>query len=327
MSMKLSFGYLLAFLLLFGPVRPAAASFQGEWESAAAWSDMAAGDDWFCSTGLRLGGDWQLNAGSTLTWRGTIGFDTRTDGIQTEVERLYAQYEQEAFRLRLGRQAVSWGVGRFFRPTDLVTPRTPLSAEEVRPGQDLLTATWATSALTKLELLAGGENLAGGRIGWRLNRTDLNLSGLIEPGGTKTVGLDFQGGLGGFYSEAAYQWLDDAADGSFAAMAGWKKTLKEGTIIYLEYLYDGRGRFYAGRNYLAAGIEIPRDELTTYTLALLGNLDDGGSTLAGRVSLILGDALDLEGGAAFVLGPAGTEFYTLAGGARTSLSVRLKYYF
>ena len=50
------------------------------------------------------------------------------------LERGYLQYEAGSLRLRLGRQAVSWGAGWFFRPSDLITPRSPLSAEATRPG-------------------------------------------------------------------------------------------------------------------------------------------------------------------------------------------------
>ncbi len=141
------------------------------------------------------------------------------------------------------------------------------------------------------------------------------------------MGLDFQGGLGGFYGEAVYTWTDGLEDGKTSAMLGWKRTLGSNRSFYLEYLYDGQGRFLFGRNCLAAGLDIPRDELTTYTLAAVGNLDDGGTTLTGLVSLLLTDNLDLRAGVATILGPDGTEFLTLAGGSRWTLNAQVKYYF
>jgi hypothetical protein len=42
---------------------------------------------------------------------------------------------------------------------------------------------------------------------------------------------------------------------------------------------------------------------------------------------ILSDNFDLTGGVSVILGPEGTEFWTMAGGARVSLSLGTKYYF
>lgn len=324
--MRRAMAMCLALALLICLGAPALASWQGEWQSSLAWSDPINGEEWYWASGLRLQADLSFSEEMTFFLRGWLGLDSDSGEWRTELERAYLQYDRASYRLRLGRQAIGWGAGWFFRPTDLVTPRIPLAADETRPGKDLAVLTWFVSPLTNLELIAG-EDLYGLRNGWRIGGTNLRLLGLAEPGGINSIGLDCQGGLGGFYAEAAWEWTDEFAAGRPAAMLGWQKTLGGENLLYLEYLHDERGRFYGGRNYLAAGLEIPRDELTTYTLAVLGNLDDRGATLIAQGSWLLTDTLDLAAGVSILLGPEGTEFYNLAGGARAGANVQAKWYF
>ena len=317
---------LAVFLLLMLATPALGVQMQGEWESALALSFPPAGADWQWQTGLRLAGDVPLTEEYAFTLRLSMLANSQNTDLTGTLERGYLQYEAGTVRLRLGRQAVSWGAGWFFRPTDLITPRSPLSPEATRPGMDLFSVTWATSPVTALEGVAG-EDLAGARIGWQVGRTGIRFLALVEPGDLKTVGFDLQGGLGGFYGEAVYTWTDVLADGKAAATIGWQRMLDSNRSIYLEYLHDEQGRFSFGRNCLAAGLDIPRDELTTYTLAVVGNLDDGGGMLTGLVSLLLTDNLDLRAGIGTILGPEGTELLTLAGNSRWSLNVQVKYYF
>ena len=317
---------LISLVLILAFSSPAYGTVQGEWEGSFALSDPVAGDGWYWSTGLRLTGDWALGGGFNLTLRGSAGINSLTDEFDAILERGYIQYENGPCRIKLGRLAVGWGTGWFFRPTDLITPLSPLSPEEGRPGRDLLTFTWATSDLTDVELIAG-EDLYAARAGWQLDRTSLRVLGLCEPDGRKTLGFDIQGGLGGFYSEACCEWTDDLAGGKLAALVGWKRVLGDGLFLYLEYLRDERYRFHFGQDYLAAGLEYSRDELTTYTVAAVGNLGDGGTMLMGMARYLLSDNFDLQGAVGLILGPEGTEFLTLAGGSRVSLSLGAKYYF
>lgn len=313
-------------LLVLAFSAPACGSFQAEWDGTAALSDPTVGDGFFWSTSLNLRGDWSAAEKLSFTWRGSLNLNSFTDELEATLARGYFQYESGPLRLGLGRQAVSWGLGWFFRPTDLITPRTPFSPEEGRPGMDLMTAAWATSPVTNVEL-AVGDGLYGARAGWQIGRTSLRMLGLVEPDGHKSLGFDLQGGLHGVYIEACYEWRDDPHAGAPAGIIGWKKLLGEGRLFYLEYLHDERERFHPSRDYLAAGLELPVDELTTYTIALEGNLNDGGYLLAGTARLVFSDHLDLNGAVGIILGPEGTEFLTLARGARASLTFGAKYYF
>ena len=300
---------------------PAAAAFSLRGTGEADLS--SAGGECHHAAGFELNGLWSAGEAWSLSLRGHLGV---VDGeFEAEAERLYLEYARGPFRLRLGRQAVAWGAGWFFRPTDLITPRLFLGEEEGRPGRDLVSLSFATSALTAVEF-AAGEDLLAARAGWEIGRTGLRLLGL-KKGGVKTLGCDLQGGLAGFYLEAAYEWTEDPAAGRPAALLGWNRTIGGDRLLYLEYLHDERGRFFFGRNYLAAGLEIPRDELTTYTLAALANLDDGGVMASGLVNLVLSDRADLRAGAGLILGPKNSEFALAASGARLSLSAGYRYYF
>lgn len=52
-------------------------------------------------------------------------------------DHLYYQYQQDQWRLRIGRQPTSWGAGRFWQPVDLFGAFSPVALDrEYKPGID-----------------------------------------------------------------------------------------------------------------------------------------------------------------------------------------------
>ncbi len=325
---------------LFGQVGLAEGAVQGQLEGELGWYSPWDENRWAGWLKLQLGGDWSLGEDLALFLRGSSSYDSTTAEPDFTLERAYLRYETGKLRLNLGRQAVSWGVGWFFRPTDLITPLTPLSKEETRPGQDLLRLTYATSAVTNLEAL-GGEELLAARYEWRIKKTNLRLLGLVQSG-AKVVGLDFQGGLAGFYGEAAYGFTDELNSGFWTSMLGYRKIFKEDWNGYLEYLHDASGaadpaqydysllaagsRRYLGQDYLALGLVVPWDDLTDYTGAVVVNLRDQGLVLSNYLNVAVSENLDLKAGAILVMGAAETEFGQMAAGQKVILSLGGVYY-
>ena len=78
----------------------------------------------------------------------------RTDSYFTRdfVHRMYWSYNSEKFKFSAGRQAISWGQGRFLNPLDLITPTGPfiLDIEDVA-GSDSVDFTYYLGTYNMIE--------------------------------------------------------------------------------------------------------------------------------------------------------------------------------
>ena len=335
---KISILPFIMILLLFCS-RPAAADIKVEMDTQLGWNSAVSDLPW--DAGFITDGNWSLGSNLAFFLKDQLHIDQADQQWQGTLDRCYLRYEQGAARFNLGRQGVTWGIGWFFRPTDIITPLTPLAEEETRPGKDLAALRLATSPLTATDLIAGDQVYAA-RTEWRIGPTNLRLLGVYQPQYVNAVGVDFQGGLAGLYGEGVFRWAAATAvdQGRFAGLIGWRKTVK-GSQFSMEYYRNGLSEasgaladllaenrnhelLYENRNYLAAGIEIPWDQLTTVSVTAISNLDDGGSIVTGTASWQLSDNLDLKGTIMTVAGSEGTEFYR---GSRVTALVEMKYYF
>ena len=291
---------------------------------------------------LNLTGDcvWQVNPAVTIVGRGhalaSIPCLSTDPGSALNVclslDRLFLQYEAGRARATIGKQAVNWGLATIFRPTDLITPRAPGGFGEGRPGKTLVTLFWRTSPLTGVELILG-ENLYAGRGEFRIGQTNFGILGLtnhVNPAGSKNpatignepnimtptnagvvnaVGLDFQGGLRGFYGEVCHNWTDTgqhssdtaysgapAAPAITSATIGWKTMLRGGNLIFAEY-YRNHVRLdniNAVTRLAALGLTYQYDEFTTFGLVGIADLTDSSWTATGTLTSLLTENLDLN---------------------------------
>jgi hypothetical protein len=328
------YGFLTIILLLLFPT-PACGEVKVDWESTASGSNLIEEQGLSWDTGFRLSGDWAFGEKVAFFLRDKVAVNSLTKEWTGALERCYIRYESGSFRANLGRQAVNWGIGWFFRPTDLITPITPLAQEETRPGKDLAVLRWSTSALTAMDLIAG-ERLYGARGELRWGDTNLRIMGVSQyqaqglplPKTVNNLGWDVQGGLAGFYTEGKYAW-DEASpfmNGNTTALVGWRKMVGSDRQLFVEYLLNN-DLLYSGRNYLAAGLQIPWDELTSFSITGIANLDDGGIVLDGIADVQLTDSLDLRGMIAVFAGEDTSEFVLKTGGARWNVLLQVKYYF
>ena len=275
--------------------------------------------------------------------------------VELSLDRLFLQYESGRARAIIGKQAVNWGLAAVFRPTDLITPRDPGASGEGRPGKVLASLFWRTSPLTGVEVVLG-EDLYAGRAEFRIGRTNLGILGLTQRGGPadnrnpagsrsggaadsdnstrlgngtsitnlttssveNALGLDFQGGLKGFYGEICHRWQDTGAQGSDMAHSdtsrgmsttsgaiGWKTMLRGGNFVFAEYCRNHvhLGNISAVTQLAAAGITYQYDEFTT--LGLVGATDptDGNWIATGTLTSLLTENLDLNCGLSITQGP------------------------
>ena len=114
---------------------------------ASSSSGLAAG-----VLGLRTAGD------SSRLVTLTNNLDTGAHhSAQVGFDRLALEYRHRGFRLRLGRQAVSWGGGLVFQPLDLFNPFAPTTIDQdYKPGSDLLLLQQALGKRNNAQLLVIG---------------------------------------------------------------------------------------------------------------------------------------------------------------------------
>jgi hypothetical protein len=333
---------LTLFLILICSM-PVLADVKVESDTIIGWNDANSDLSW--KTGFITSGDWSLGPKIAFFLKDDLSISQAEQQWQGMLDRCYVQYEKGPVRVNLGRQGVNWGIGWFFRPTDLITPLTPLAEEETRPGKDLAVLRWSTSSLTATDFIAGNGVYAA-RSEWRIGATNLRLLGVCQPEYINAVGFDFQGGLAGFYGESAYRWaaIDSVEQGKFVGLIGWKKTIWSGSQLYMEYYRNDFSKataglanlltqnkaqeiVYSNQNYLAMGVQVPWDQLTTFSLTGVSNLDDSGIILTGIASWQLTDSLDIRATLMGVTGPDGTEFWSMGQGSRVSAALEMKYFF
>ncbi len=74
--------------------------------------------------------------------------------LGSRIDWLTVTGERGRFKLVVGRQAISWGAGRFFTPTDLVSPFHPTQVDrEVKPGVDALLLAWSITDTSELTVV------------------------------------------------------------------------------------------------------------------------------------------------------------------------------
>lgn len=324
--------FTLVFLLLCST--PAFGEVKVDWESTVSGSNFIADQGLSWDTGFRLNGDWAFGEKFTFFLRDKLTINSLTREWTGALDRCYLRYESGSFRANLGRQAVSWGIGWFFRPTDLITPITPLAQEDTRPGKDMAVLRWSTSPLTAVDIIAG-DRVYAARGEWRWRDTNIRIMGVSQyqaqalplPKTVNNLGWDVQGGLAGLYTEGKFAWDESSfADGKTTALVGWRKMIGSDRQLFVEYLRN-HDPLYSGQNYLATGLQIPLDELTSFSITGIANLDDRGIVLDGIADLQLSDNLDLRGMIAVFAGQDTSEFITKTGGARWNVLVQMKYYF
>jgi hypothetical protein len=88
-------------------------------------------------------------------WMSMERSERRNDSIVSrDIHRAFASYSTDTFKLAIGRQAISWGEGRFLNPIDLITPVGPflLDIEDV-PGADAVDLSYYINSFDMLEVV------------------------------------------------------------------------------------------------------------------------------------------------------------------------------
>jgi hypothetical protein len=168
--------------------------------------------------------------------------------MQHNLDLLALKIGGERGDLIVGRQVFSWGSGRLWNPTDLLSPFAPTDIDrEVRRGIDAVRASVPLGATAQADILWLPQQLARDNGG--LARARFNVAGFdISPSVAKYVrdmvyGLDAGGDIGpvGLHAEAALTDALDVDERFVRAVAGVSLQPTSELFITGEYYFNGWG--------------------------------------------------------------------------------------
>lgn len=206
-----------------------------------------------------------------------------------EFDRLAATVSVWKMDFTFGRQAITWGTGRFWQPTDLFSPFGPLQVDrEFKAGADAARLLFAVGDFTQAEFVwsfgrdADPDRSAGvGRFKTLVKDYDLSvLGGRVQ---TDVVGGgDFAGDLGGsgigIHGEFLFHHVRDGSD--FLDF-----------LVGLDYRFPGKGPYLLGEYYYYGAGATNAEGLNR---VLLDNrVLSRGTLLLGRHNLGLGASYEI----------------------------------
>ncbi len=217
--------------------------------------------------------------------------------------------------LKLGRQRIAWGTGRFWSPLDLLNPVSAIALErEERAGVDAALVEMKFGPLAKASAVYAPrrDGLAADRaVQWHGNAggTDYSLvAGRLA--GEDVVGLDLatQIGQAGLRAEATHQ--RPAGRSSFQRLLlGLDYAFANTLTLSTELYYNGAGtRDQSRSRYLGVYAGYDLTPLLKWANYVVVNLDDGSRAVDARLTWSARSDLDLTLGLQRFGGRAGSEY-------------------
>ena len=262
------------------------------------------------------------------------------------IDRASVAYTSENLVLKAGRQAITWGSGLFFHPSDIVAPFSPDAIDtSYKPGVDMLYTQYLFDngadiqaiAVPRAETLGGSVALDQSTLAVRGSTTLGNLDGALfyaRDRGDNVAGLNLSGPLGGASWNAEYvHWrlADGTTHPSWLFNITNFGTLGDWNISYFaEYFHNGFGVdasvpldalpanltkrmstgqvFLGGQDFLAPGGRFQVTADLSISPSAIISLNDGSKLAMIAVNYALGDNTDLAFDYSNPLGADGTEF-------------------
>ena len=219
-------------------------------------------------------------------------------------DRLLLSYHLPFADLTVGRQAISWGTGRLWNPTDLFAPFSPTEIDtEEKAGTDMINLEIPIGSLTGFNavytpLKTFEDSSIAGRFKTNIYAYDISMMmGKFHE--EMVYGLDFSGYIGGagFRGEGTYTQVEGEED-FFRFILGTDYSFPKNLYLALEYYYNGfgtnnennyltllsspeflkrlqRGEVYnLARDYLGVFLTYPIFPLLTLWGTVIFNIDD-----------------------------------------------------
>jgi hypothetical protein len=265
--------------------------------------------------------DWTIQESGSLLWR-------------HELDRLNMHLSLPAVDIIIGRQAISWGVGRIWTPSDLFVAFSPVEIyREYKAGVDAVSLKIPLGAFSQLELVyaAFGDDFSQQDAALRMQKTvgDFVLGFM---GGKffrdAVLGPFFDGELNGVGVRGEFTFTHDTSHPQhqqrtfIRGVSSVDYRFANGLYALLEYYFNGfgeadpadypllftsarvaRGEIYNfGRHYLGTTLQYEPHPLITTNLTGLWNLLDQSFLIGPLLLLSLSNEADLRLGAYFPIG-------------------------
>ena len=249
------------------------------------------------------------------------------------VHRLYRAQLQMAFGdtdVRIGRQRIAWGTGRFWSPLDLLNPFSPVTLErEERLGVDAVLVEHKFGPVSRAAAVYAPSHVPGRdnqALQWHDNARGVDFS--VTAGrfsGDEIIGIDLAGQLAGAGLRTELTRVRPREGKAFVrSLVGIDYAFANTLTLSAEFYRDGSGavntaaydfatlangvRQTLAQRYLGvhAGYEIT--PLLKLTAELVVNLDDHSRFFAPRISYSIRPNLDASFGLQWFSGATGTEY-------------------
>ncbi|HKA53297.1 MAG TPA: hypothetical protein VKJ47_06505 [Candidatus Binatia bacterium] len=266
--------------------------------------------------------DWTIKDTGSLFW-------------QHELDRLNVRFSFPAADIVVGRQAISWGVGRFWNPSDIFIGFSPVQIDrEYKTGVDAVTMKVPLGSATQLETVyaAFGEDFrdqsTGARVRTTVRKFDLGM--MAAKSFTDFVtGPFFDGEIRGAGIRGEFTFTHNTTEPHpkeprtfFRAVSSADYRFANSLYMLFEYYYNGFGTtdpgeytarakserrtrgeiFNVGRHYIGSSLEYELHPLVNVALSTQWNLLDQSVLLGPLLNISLSDEADLQTGAYFPFG-------------------------
>ena len=265
------------------------------------------------------------------TYWGLEGVYARGDEVlaRHRLRRGAVTLSRGATDLRVGRQRVAWGTGRFWSPLDLLNPVNPTALEPgEREGADAVLLEHKRSAVSRASFVFAPvrdrRDYVLAQWHGNIRGADYSITAGQVPEG-KMLGVDAAGQLGG--SGIRAEWtVTRVTDGGtpHRVLLGWDYAFANTLTLSAEIYFDGAGsadpsrydvagllngrRQTVGRRYAGLYTRYEFTPLLKWESWLASNLDDRSTYFSPRITYSVRENLDLAIGAQLHAGRRGTEF-------------------
>lgn len=248
------------------------------------------------------------------------------------IDRLYIKHIFTWGETVLGRQRISWGVGRVWQPTDLFNPINPANFSKIeKDGADALSTKFYIGDFTDLELVANfRQNIEdfnyGGRFRTNYSKYDLSvMTGYFDR--NVIIGGDFAGNLegAGTRGEFIYKFHHNTSDSNFIRLLfGIDYQFTKDLYGLAEYQFNGEGstdttkydfaKIITGeslnlaRNYLTVSFTYQAHPLVSIGANVMQNLDDLSGFLGGKMDYSATENISIALNAAYFYGKIKSEY-------------------
>ncbi len=169
--------------------------------------------------------------------------------LHTIFDRLWGQWENKKWIVRLGRQRINWGVNTVWNPNDIFNQYNYLDFDyEERPGSDAMRVQYFPNFNNTLELAFSPAKEFDQSVGAFLYKTNKWNYDFQFLGGyyrkDAVAGLGWAGNIknAGFKGEASYYFpLTDETESNLTTSLSLDYVFGNGLYIQLSYLYNGLG--------------------------------------------------------------------------------------